>query len=1767
MAYSNIQPIAGENAAKYKYYTVDIVSNTIIGEIPFEDVNYSRSLKSAGAFDGKITTSQETENLDLYNSTMPGKTALYVVRNDECVWGGIIWGRTYDMLGRSLSVSASEFTSYLSRRLIWKTNTRSFSANLSSTPNAPEGVFKVSLTSGSLREPLDVLDGAGVRNTVYVTMPDAAMYQYNGYYEVLGTGTQGVPEDPTTSSFYVRIPTMPQATNTNKTYYEVSITTKADTYEYIRSLITEAFSDFSEIDFANEIIEPGVKIPIKIETKKLDTTDSTHGVATFTTAANHELIVGEEVTITNVDTLLDGEHVVSEVPSKRSFRITLDNPVSSYDKKTKLTLADIPTTDVTSAKTLIQRREKIFNMTRSIKRITRTLGVVTLFLDAPHNYVKSQKVIITIPKKAPWKKIIDGKETDLFNYGAETGFTITSVDMTNNSLTFNELETKYNDAKYNISSNVPAADKKITNVKMATPETKLRLTPLNDLGFSRGDYIKVSGVDDLDWRQPLYNGYVKVDESNYGSPNEISGYRLTNSLDEEFGLLELFFPLMPDTDEDPGISTIEPLADVLISGLDPRFDNQVWQTTGGIQSGQPFAPWKAEFIVPYLSTSSSIVDAPDGATARVNGTKWFQYQAAYSSATSVSPEPYAVNGIEAIKYIKPSKADKYGKLTVWTVDTHRYNIGDGIGISFSDEATGKNFNGTRTVIAVGADDDGKSNSVSFNIPSGSAISTIARTAKTGTLTRKSALLTPPKIESVGIKDIQTKAGNLLEAVTDLAHPFVEGDFIVISAPNAANNSLINNGEPVQIVSVIDDYTFQYISLGKVAPIKAANIRSIATSDDGSQMTITTGGIANVSIAPRTLNITNVENSLGTLSLALITVNASHNTEIGENVTISALPAATYGSPATISAKTRTITSIQQGSAGGVDTLTFSLSGSHGLNAADIDKYWNTLITVSGLSSSNDWTYYDTQIFPPVLRRSVWSTVIQQAVVKGFVSGNAVTAYTSEPHGFVAGDVVVIDGVYPYNGTYTITAIPTVTSFRYSRTAPNQPTKSTFAYATVTRLRPQKMNLSIYNRSYRIIDIPSGTSLTVQATNGSSISDWYVATGDVASGSVSIPAFTGIAPQLTPNYALLNGSYTVFDTLGSSLPAKFYVQASALNTAKEQLSGSPGTGTVTFAGKIKSIANTTPHGFVAGDSVSISGLSGYYDSNYGSYIPLSMVNTTHRVLSVTETTFTISNPLSRAATGYGGYSVNKQLSVDELSAAVVNKFVDVTGMLAYRDYRRLSPANIKRITSISRLPGGSSAAVTAPGHGLEDNDIVYINAYGGTSSVFNQGNRPVVILDATADTFTYDFYPVTNIDRVSVSKNKATLYTAYNQPHRFASGDTVALSDFPSGVYGTAFNGNSFAVLSASADKIVIETTGLADRRLPLTLSQYGSVEFATGGESAVGANGGTVTVAPTASKQAIAFKKSYGGFPRNADMGGMEFSTDNYSTYKQASQIIRGSQLVNLGGLLEQYSSSINGFDYRIDCRLERDSTTNNYRFKRIFTLVPILPATFTEYLENLNYSRQDPLTLEVGLGLAPGQVADPVAFGADKIVFEYPGNISNVSVAENSESSATRVFITGSSNGDAGEGNVRYSAASATDLLAAGWPVLDRAENQSWPLLTKEGAINVDNWGNYDIEIDLYKTAKRFLYESKPPIGDFTISVNGSMNPTVGTFNPGDWCSLNINDAFVKSRLASALELRKNVIVRKIDTISVSVPNNPAFPEQVDLTLVTDWQVDKVGE
>ena len=84
--------------------------------------------------------------------------------------------------------------------------------------------------------------------------------------------------------------------------------------------------------------------------------------------------------------------------------------------------------------------------------------------------------------------------------------------------------------------------------------------------------------------------------------------------------------------------------------------------------------------------------------------------------------------------------------------------------------------------------------------------------------------------------------------------------------------------------------------------------------------------------------------------------------------------------------------------------------------------------------------------------------------------------------------------------------------------------------------------------------------------------------------------------------------------------------------------------------------------------------------------------------------------------------------------------------------------------------------------------------------------------------------------------------------------------------------------------------------------------------------------------------------------------------------------------------------------------------------------------------------------------------------------------------------------------------------------------------------------------------------------MADINISVNGSLNPVVGSYSPGDWCSIIANDEFIRQRLSSDLEVRDTVLVRKIDAIKVTVPDTPSFPEQVSLDLVTEWEVDQRG-
>jgi hypothetical protein len=97
----------------------DLVSNTYITTLPLSNVEYQNGIYKAYQMTGDIPVTTDTLALGIRNATIPGKHALYILRNDECVWGGIIWSREYQAKARSLKITALTFEAYLYSRL-WR---------------------------------------------------------------------------------------------------------------------------------------------------------------------------------------------------------------------------------------------------------------------------------------------------------------------------------------------------------------------------------------------------------------------------------------------------------------------------------------------------------------------------------------------------------------------------------------------------------------------------------------------------------------------------------------------------------------------------------------------------------------------------------------------------------------------------------------------------------------------------------------------------------------------------------------------------------------------------------------------------------------------------------------------------------------------------------------------------------------------------------------------------------------------------------------------------------------------------------------------------------------------------------------------------------------------------------------------------------------------------------------------------------------------------------------------------------------------------------------------------------------------------------------------------------------------------------------------------------------------------------------------------------------------------------------------------------------
>lgn len=417
----------------------------------------------------------------------------------------------------------------------------------------------------------------------------------------------------------------------------------------------------------------------------------------------------------------------------------------------------------------------------------------------------------------------------------------------------------------------------------------------------------------------------------------------------------------------------------------------------------------------------------------------------------------------------------------------------------------------------------------------------------------------------------------------------------------------------------------------------------------------------------------------------------------------------------------------------------------------------------------------------------------------------------------------------------------------------------------------------------------------------------------------------------------------------------------------------------------------------------------------------------------------------------------------------------------------------------------STIETQGSHPFEVGNIVYMedvsqtfDGYYTVYSVPSAGSLQVVQIGPNiAKSFT-DLRGSATITDASASGTAIT-FTADND---FSPRDVVVVS----GVSPTNFNG-VYTITSATSTQFVVASTATGS--------------YLSGGTA-------VVDVAPTITRVASI---QYGTFGEHSTLGdvGFDFSrSDEFSSNLEANPIIRGFELKTVAEILEEYSTKPGGFEYRVDCEYDTEGST----FKKYFVFLPLVPASLTQYLseQDSGFSGEIPAS----------------AYGADEFIFEYPGNITEAQFEENADDAATRFFVQGKDSRLSSDASQPYSAASNHKLLRQGWPILDA----------------VDDLDSAD-ETVLWKQAARLLEESVPPISTFTVSVNGSAHPKVGTYKPGDWCSVKLNDDFVSLRADSYLEqdygTDQGVLVRKIISYSVTVPDTPSYPEGVQLELITE--------
>ena len=775
----------------------------------------------------------------------------------------------------------------------------------------------------------------------------------------------------------------------------------------------------------------------------------------------------------------------------------------------------------------------------------------------------------------------------------------------------------------------------------------------------------------------------------------------------------------------------------------------------------------------------------------------------------------------------------------------------------------------------------------------------------------------------------------------------------------------------------------------------------------------------------------------------------------------------------------------------------------------------------------------------LFHRAVWQTLYYGSVnvycPKYQAGAGTATVYTDVQHGFQVGDSVRITSLNPsLNGTPVITAV-TPASFQFASIATLALSSSDLGQARVV--------LDSYTTTRDILGWIANDFASLGFANENikpaSILEYSIVNKQISPIAGSSPAASLATLTTASNHDLIPGQEINFVQVDANLNGyKVITSVPDLLTFTVRIAG-----TITVA------------------STAIPGISTF-----------NVVSSSIDTVSNTVTFKSVSSNIATLTTASNhGLAVGDYVSISNI-VNNINYVVSSTGTIATNSITVTSATNLQPGQIVSGAGVQLNTIIRSITGNVLTIDIPLIGAVSGnhtyTQSSNLNGSYQVSAIPAT-NKFSYivDTTDLVNTATIYGNTSYKSAALAVSVAHGLSAGTPIVVEQ----VY-VDYNGSQ-TIASVPDPKTIRYTVFVSDNE---------SLQAVYGGTIKTGGR----AIAGTA-----------GPFFGNADIG---LFTDGSTTTKVIGtdqHIFRGSQLRMFGEILQEFSKDINGFEYRIDCDFVNDkfiktfvfvayinppvkiSVTNKVLTSNIATLttasihnlvvgkdivvsdvgiafdgtreVLSTPSstTFTYYSYGFADVPSTACTAWIGL-------VHPVSeLKADQTIFEYPGNIIDFNFVESAQEAATRMWVLGNSDGLDATVAQPYAASSATDLLGQGWPILDQVESKT-DMYTVAGG-----------EDALYFWAKEFLDESRPPTGTFTLSVNGSFDPQIGTYSPGDWCSVITSDPFIKQRLASNLEPRTSVLIRKISTIKVSVPSIPSFPEKVELTLIPEWREDRRNE